>query len=170
MRANFDASLAAVLKTEAGYVNDPKDPGGATNRGVTQKVYNLWRADHGLPIQSVKLITPAEVFAIYKKQYWDRVRGDELPSGVDYCVFDFAVNSGVHKASCVLQEALLVDIDGKIGPNTLAEAKAQPAAPIIDCVCDLRQHFLEGLKTFGHFGKGWTARVKAVRAKAKGMA
>lgn len=94
MRANFDASLAAVLQHEGGWSNDPHDPGGATNRGVTQGTYDLWRVDHQLPKRSVKHITPAEVMAVYKKRYWDAVRGDEMPSGVDYCLFDFAVNSG----------------------------------------------------------------------------
>ena len=170
MRANFDAALAAVLTHEGGYVNDPQDPGGATNRGVTQRVYDIWRADHQLPIRSVRHITPAEVFAVYKRGYWDRIRADELPSGLDYCLFDLAVNSGPDRAIRFLQEALLVDVDGKLGPQTMGAISEHPVEQIIECVCDLRMHFLRSLKTFARFGKGWSRRVAEVRSKAKGMA
>lgn len=170
MHQNFDAALAAVLTHEAGYVNDPQDPGGATNRGITQKVYDIWRVDHQLAKQSVRRITQAEVFAIYRKQYWDRIKGDLLPSGLDYCLFDFAVNSGTDRASRYLQECAMVDVDGKIGPVTIAAAKAHPVVQLIDSVCDMRQAFLERQPTFGHFGKGWTRRVAEVRAMAKSLA
>ncbi len=170
MRANFDAALKAVLRHEGGYVNHPKDPGGATNQGVTQAVYDAWRVDHGLPVQTVRVITPAEVMALYKRRYWDAVHGDHLPSGLDYCLFDFAINSGPRRAGSFLQEALMIDIDGQIGPNTLAAVKAQPVEPLVDCICDLRMAYLKGLRTFSTFGKGWTARVKGVRATAKAMA
>ena len=170
MRSNFDASLAAVLKSEGGYSNDPRDPGGATMRGVTQAVYDAWRVDHGLALQSVKFITPAEICAVYKRRYWDSVSGDAMPSGLDYCLFDFGINSGPGRASRYLQEALMVNVDGKIGPATMA-AVAESAVPtLIDDICDLRLKFLQGLPTFGHFGNGWTARVADVRARAKGMA
>ena len=96
MKENFDLALRALLKLEGGYVNHPADPGGATNKGVTQAVYDDWRAARGLMKQSVRLIAPPEVSAIYRKQYWDAVSGDKLPSGLDYAVFDFAVNSGVN--------------------------------------------------------------------------
>lgn len=176
MRSNFDASLAAVLVHEGGFVNDPRDPGGATMKGVTQRTYDLWRVDHQLPRRSVKHLTPAEICAIYKSRFWDRVCGDQLPGGLDYCVFDFAVNSGVDRASRYLQETVGAEVDGKIGPATMliineldADSIAGPT-DAIDHICDMRQHFLEGLRTFGRFGRGWTARVKQVRAKAKGMA
>ena len=168
MRANFDASLAAVLVSEGGFSNDPKDPGGATNKGVTQAVYDAWRVDHGLFSQSVRAITPAEICAVYKRRYWDAVAGDQLPSGLDYCLFDFAVNSGPKRAAKYLQEAVMVDADGAIGPATLAAIGS--ARDAIDAVCDMRLAFLRGLATFGHFGKGWTARVATVRAKAKALA
>lgn len=170
MRSNFDAALAAVLKHEGGFVNDPRDPGGATNKGVTQTTYDLWRIDHGLPKQSVKCITPAEICAVYKKRYWDAIRGDELPSGLDYCLFDFAVNSGPKRAANYLQELVMVDIDGKIGRATLAAVAERPATELVEAVCDMRLRFLKGLRTFSHFGKGWSRRVADVRAKAKAMA
>jgi lysozyme family protein len=170
MRANFDAALAAVLRHEGGWVNHPRDPGGATNKGVTQAVYDSWRVDHQLPKQSVRVITPAEVFAVYKRRYWDALQCDALPSGLDYCLFDFGVNSGIRRAAEFLQLEVDAAPDGKIGPATVAAAKAKPAAQLIDAICDSRMAFLKGLRTFAVFGKGWSARIAGVRAHAKEMA
>lgn len=170
MRQNYDVSLIAVLKHEGGFVDHPRDPGGATNQGVTQAVYDDWREDHQLPKQSVRDISAVEVMALYKTQYWNRVKGDELPSGVDYAVFDFAVNSGTHRAARYLQEAVGVGIDGQIGPVTLAAVKAIPAQDLVTAICDARMAFLRRLGTFDTFGKGWTRRVEDVRCKARGMA
>lgn len=165
---NFPQSLSYVLENEGGYVNHPADPGGATNKGVTQAVYDDWRAARGIMKQSVRLIAPPEVSAIYRKQYWDAVSGDKLPSGLDYAVFDFAVNSGVNRAARYLQKCLgFATQDGKIGPQTLGAIK-DPGA-LIDALCDRRRAFLQQLPTFGHFGKGWMRRVDQVEARAKGM-
>lgn len=170
MRSNFDAALSAVLVHEGGYVNDPQDPGGATNKGVTQGTYDLWRVDHQLPIRSVKHITAAEIMALYKHRYWDKVAGDQLPAGLDYCLFDFAVNSGPSRAARYLQEALGVNADGKIGPVTLDAVEVVPAEQLIQAVCNMRLAFLKRQPHFPRFGKGWTRRVQEVREKAKGMA
>lgn len=169
MRANFDASLALVLQHEGGYVNHPKDPGGATNRGITQGTYDLWRVDSGLEIRSVKNITPAEVMAIYRARYWNKVRGDDLPSGLDYCLFDFAVNSGPVRAARYLQEALGVVADGKIGPNTMDALHSVPTAALIEAVCNMRLAFMKKQSTWPVFGKGWNRRVQDVRVKSKDM-
>jgi lysozyme family protein len=168
MKANFDKSLALVLVHEGGYVNHPKDPGGATNRGVTQAVYDAYRKTRGKAGQSVKFITDEEVNAIYKFQYWDRVQGDLLPAGLDYAVFDFAVNSGVGRASKYLQAVLGVAQDGQIGARTLA-AITNPSNAI-NALCDRRMSFLRNLRTFLTFGKGWTRRVTDVRKHALEMA
>jgi lysozyme family protein len=168
MKANFDKSLALVLVHEGGYVNHPLDPGGATNRGVTQAVYDAYRKTRGKARQSVKFITDEEVNAIYKFQYWDRVQGDLLPAGLDYAVFDFAVNSGVGRASKYLQAVLGVAQDGQIGARTLA-AITNPANAI-NALCDRRMSFLRNLRTFLVFGKGWTRRVTDVRKHALDMA
>jgi lysozyme family protein len=170
MRANFDKALSAVLVHEGGYVNHPKDPGGATNKGVTQAVYDDWRVAHKLPAQTVKDITTAEVMAIYKHRYWDAINGDELPDGVDYAVFDFAVNSGVYRAARYLQEAVGVAADGQIGPVTLAAIRAKPAQDLVTAICDARMAFLKRLTTFDTFGRGWTRRVEDVRCKGRSMA
>jgi lysozyme family protein len=168
MNNNFEKALALVLEHEGGYVNHPKDPGGATNRGVTQAVYDAYRKVRGRGPQSVKFITYDELRAIYKFQYWDKVHGDFLPIGLDYAVFDFAVNSGVGRASKSLQAVLGVAQDGQIGARTLA-AITSPVKTI-NALCDRRIGFLRNLRTFMTFGKGWTRRVKDVRAHALEMA
>lgn len=169
MKENFVTSLLLVLKHEGGFVNHPKDPGGATNKGVTQKVYDIWRINEGLKTQSVKLIRQDEIGSIYRQDYWNACKCDTLPVGVDYCVFDFAVNSGVSRAKKFLQRALNVQADGLIGPMTLNAAKAFPAKDLIDKICNSRLEFLRGLNTFPTFGKGWTRRVEEVRVGAKAM-
>lgn len=167
MKSNYQKCLALVLKHEGGYVNHPKDPGGATNFGITQAVYDAYRPRAK---QSVRYITSGEVEAIYRKQYWDKVRGDELPDGLDFAVFDFAVNSGVSRAAKYLQRIVGVADDGAIGPATLAAIKSKPVATLITDICHKRMVFLQGLKTFATFGKGWTRRVNETRAAALGMA
>lgn len=168
MNNNFEKALALVLEHEGGYVDHPKDPGGATNRGVTQAVYNAYRKVRGRGMQSVRFITDDELRAIYKFQYWDKVHGDFLPTGLDYAVLDFAVNSGVGRASKSLQAVLGVAQDGQIGARTLA-AITSPLKTI-NALCDRRIGFLRNLKTFLTFGKGWTRRVADVRAEALEMA
>lgn len=166
-KANYSGSLAAVLVHEGGYVNDPQDPGGATNKGVTQAVYDAFRGRAKQPRLSVKSISTAELEAIYRNEYWNRIKGDDLPAGVDYAVFDFAVNSGVNRASRYLQAVVGVEPDGAIGPRTVA-AITDPKRTI-DALSDKRLTFLRQLPTFGRFGNGWSARVGDVRIKAKGM-
>ncbi len=168
MKANFEKALAYVLEHEGGYVNHPRDPGGATNKGVTQAVYDGYRKMRGRGLQSVKFISDEELQAIYKFQYWDAVRGDLLPTGVDYAVFDFAVNSGVKRASKYLQAVVGVAQDGIIGARTIAAVDSPPAT--INALCDRRMGFLRNLKTFLTFGRGWTRRVQGVRAHALEMA
>jgi lysozyme family protein len=170
MQSNFDKSLAAVLVHEGGYVNHPRDPGGATNKGVTQAVYDGYRVRKGMPKQSVRSIADAEVSYIYKVQYWDAVKGDELPSGVDYCVFDFAVNSGVSRASKFLQAAVGVKQDGQIGFATMEAVRNASPSGVVTSVCDARLAFLKRLSTWDVFGKGWASRVAGVRKMALGMA
>lgn len=165
---NFPRWLPHILKHEGGYVNHPKDPGGATNKGVTQRTYDDWRARKGQPQQSVRNISDAEVSAIYRNDYWDAVKGDQLPSGLAYCVFDFAVNSGVNRSSRFLQTALGVPSDGKVGPQTIAAANSADSAKIINTICDNRLAFLQSLDTWGTFGKGWTSRVSDARKNALG--
>jgi len=174
MQGNFASALKHVLVHEGGYVNHPKDPGGATNKGVTQRVYDGFRLKSGLAKRSVKEITDAEVSKLYKAQYWDAVNGDELPTGVDYVVFDGAVNSGVSQSVKWLQRSLpgyTGAIDGDLGAGTLgAVADDTDNDALIDRICDRRMSFLKALKTWPTFGKGWSRRVEGVRAVGQAMA
>jgi lysozyme family protein len=170
MQGNFARSLAAVLEHEGGYVNHPKDPGGATNMGVTQDVYDAFRKSRGLDLRSVKYIGGNEVSTIYRTQYWEAVKATELPAGVDYCIFDFAVNSGPTRAAKFLQRTVGAVDDGRIGPATLAAVSGKDAKEIIGEVCEARLFWLRTLPTFKYFGKGWTKRVDGVRALAESMA
>ena len=169
MKENFDDALKALLKHEGGYVNHPQDPGGMTNLGVTKRVWEEF-VGHEVDEQTMRGLTPDDVAPLYKKRYWDAVRGDDLPSGVDLCVFDCAVNSGVGRASKFLQKALGVADDGKIGPGTLAAVASKDPKELVESFCDQRQAFLEGLPTFATFGKGWSRRVSEVREQAIIMA
>lgn len=166
---NFRPVLNALLVHEGGFVNHPRDPGGATNKGVTQQVYDDYRDDTKQPRQSVRHIREDEVEAIFRNGYWKKVQGDKLPAGLDYAMVDFAYNSGHSRANRYLQMIVGAAADGILGPATLALVAKHHAVYLIDELCDRRQAFLENLDTFDTFGKGWTRRVKEVRAKAKEM-
>lgn len=171
MADQFSRALAKVLVSEGGYSNDPVDPGGATNHGITQNVYDAWRLGHGSGKQSVKYISDDEVATIYRANYWNAVQGDQLPPGVSYVVFDGAVNSGVSRSAKWLQTAVKANPDGQIGPATLRAVKAfKDADALVDAICDVRLAFLKSLPTWGHFGNGWSTRVASVRAAGKAWA
>jgi lysozyme family protein len=168
-------SLARVLVHEGGYVNHPSDPGGPTNKGITQRVYDSYRKGKRLATRSVKAITSEEVAAIYDRQYWDAVKGDQLPAGVDYVVFDGAVNSGPGQSIKWLQRALgplyTGRVDGILGLGTLAALKAvNNHDSLIDRICNQRLAFLRALKTWRTFGGGWSRRVAEVRLIGKAWA
>lgn len=173
MKQNFSTIMKWLAAYEGGFVNHPRDPGGATNRGVTQRVYDAFRRRQDLPTRSVRHITDAEHDAIYRKQYWNPVRGDDLPSGLDATVFDFAVNSGVSRSAKTLQRALRakgqrqIAVDGIVGEMTLEAVEAvkrRNALPelIVD-INNRRFAFVRRLSTFDVFGKGWTRRIMGER-------
>lgn len=168
MNINWDACFNHLIKHEGGYVNHPSDPGGRTNLGITQSVWENW-VDRPVTEEEMKALTKDMVKPLYKDLYWERVKGDKLPSGVDYCVFDAAVNSGVRRASQWLQSALGVTADGSIGPQTLAIASVTSPATIITNFSAQRLKFLQGLSTWPTFGKGWERRVAEVKATALSM-
>ena len=169
MIENFQASLAHVLKSEGGYVNDPRDPGGVTNLGCTQRVYE---AHMRRPVSDAEMrcLSPADVGPIYKAQYWDKIRGDQLPSGLDYAVFDAAINSGPSQAAKWLQQVLDVQDDGVIGPGTLAAVASHGTEDLIVAYQLKRIAFLKRLKTWPIYGTGWGARVTLVALTATDMA
>lgn len=158
--ANFDACLAHVLAFEGGYVNDPHDPGGETNFGNSKRTY---------PSENIRGMTYARAAQIYRRDFWNVVRGDDLPAGIDLVAFDAAVNSGARRGAEWLQKALGVPADGKIGPVTVAAAVAADAPRVIAKATDLRTAFLRGLATWGTYANGWSRRVESVKATALAM-
>lgn len=168
MNKNFQQALEKVLKHEGGFVNHPADPGGATNKGITLATFRRYVKRNGT-VDDLKALTIEQAGKVYKAQYWDKVRGDDMPSGLDYAVFDFAVNSGPAKAVKELQKVLGVTQDGIIGPITLEATRAANTKFLIDRLCDNRLTFLKRLKTWPTFGKGWDRRVAEVRSASKLM-
>jgi lysozyme family protein len=169
MNSNFEDSLAHVLQSEGGVVDNPADPGGMTNLGCTKAV---WEDFVGHPVSEADMrgLTPDDVAPLYKRKYWDKVSGDDLPSGLDYAVFDAAINSGPGRAAKWLQEAAGVTADGAIGKGTLMAVEAFDIQELIKAYNDKRLDFLQSLPTFETFGKGWTNRVASVQAAASSLA
>ena len=157
MKNNFDKCLHMLLEHEGGYVNNKHDKGGMTNLGVTKKVYDEWIGRESTE-QEMRDLTPDDVAPIYKKNYWDRVKGDQLPSGVDWCAFDWAVNSGSGRPAKAIQRAVGATQDGAIGNQTLGLVAEKDPKFIIDYVYTVRQAFYEGLDDYKHFGRGWSRR------------
>lgn len=140
-------------------------------RGVTQRVYDAFRINHGLKRKSVRGITNIELTEIYRSLYWDRIQGDDLPAGIDYAVFDAAVNSGAVQAAKWLQRSLgsTISVDGVVGPVTIAAARSAARDRAIKSICSQRLAMLKRLKTWNVFGAGWLTRVTAVQASALEM-
>lgn len=174
MKENFASSLKKVLVHEGGYVNHPDDPGGPTNKGVT--IGTLRRlgidvdGDGDSDIADLKGLRPQDLERVYKPFYWDAVRADLLPPGLDYAMFDFAVNSGPRRAAEHLQRILVVEVDGDVGPKTLAAVAKRDPVELINALCDSRMRFLRGLRGWKPFGKGWTRRVTELQADALRLA
>lgn len=169
MKDHFVQCLALVLKHEGGFVNNPKDPGGRTNLGVTQKVWEDW-VRHEVTEAEMMALKITDVAPLYKTNYWDKISGDSLPLGVDYATFDMAVNSGVSRAAKTLQQVLGVGADGKIGQATIDACEAANAREVATGVCEARLAFLQSLSTYDTFGKGWSNRVASVEKAAFDMA
>ena len=159
MQEDFPRALTTVLVYEGGYSNDPVDPGGATMKGVTQATYNSWLARNGRPSAPVRNITSQDVANIYKLDYWGRTDCDEMPAGVDLCLFDASVNSGVGSAVSWAQAVCSITVDGDFGPKTKAAILAMDPDDFIHGFNSRRLATLKRLPTWGHFGKGWTARI-----------
>jgi lysozyme family protein len=168
MLSNWPASLALILKSEGGFVNHPRDPGGMTNLGVTRNVWKEW-VKHEVDEAEMRSLTPELVTPLYKARYWDACKCDDLPRGVDYAVFDAAVNMGPGRAARLLQTALGVTADGVIGRATIAAATAADPAELLEAFSLGKEAFYQSLPTFATFGKGWLNRVAHVRDSAEGM-
>jgi len=168
MQSNWDNSFKLMLKSEGGFVNHPSDPGGMTNLGVTKATWENWvgRASDEAEMRG---LTPEKVEPLYKKKYWDAVRGDELPAGISYLCFDFAVNAGAGRSIKTLQTAVGVTPDGGFGPMTMAAVQAVDPVDLIERFSQAKEDFYRSLTTFATFGKGWLNRVADVKVKATSM-
>jgi lysozyme family protein len=158
--------VAIVLRHEGGFVDHPRDPGGATNRGITLRTLRDWRGDDSLASDAVRNLTEAEAREIYLARYWNPVRGDDLPPGIDLAVFDWAVLGGVPRAARDLQTVLGVTVDGAIGRQTLAAAREADAEEVIRALCRRRLAYLRTRPHWDAFGVGWSNRVRAIEQAA----
>ena len=168
MKDNFEKSLDLVLKSEGGFVNHPSDPGGMTNLGVTKTVWEEW-VGHPVDEKIMRNLTAEYVAPMYKKKYWDSCGCDNLAKGLDYIVFDFAVNAGPGRAIKTLQQALGVSADGVIGQGTMGAVIASNPHDLIDKYTQAKEAFYKSLSTFPTFGAGWLRRVAEVKVIAQSM-
>lgn len=170
----FARAYARVRVYEGGNVDDPRDPGGRTSRGVTQRVYTAWLRRQGLPNADVWTATDTQIAAIYRALYWDKAACDELPAGVDFVVFDGAINSGVGQSIRWLQRSLVGypgAVDGAIGDVTLhAVGQDEDNDALIARYCAARLWTLRGLKNWRTYGKGWSARIANAQKIGQGWA
>jgi uncharacterized protein (TIGR02594 family) len=167
--STYDEALKRVLAHEGGYTNHPSDPGGPTNWGITiQDARKYWKAR--ATAADVQAMPVAVAKDIYRTRYAAPLRYDELPAGVDYAVLDYGINSGIARSAKVLQRIVGVEADGEIGDVTLAAVRARDPKVLVAAICDERMAFLQGLKTWPTFGRGWGRRVAEVRAAALVMA
>jgi lysozyme family protein len=158
----FDVCIPFVLKEEGGYCCLAGDPGGATCRGVTLATLAAWRGC-AVTAKDVEHLTEDEARKIYRKNYWNAVRGDDLPPAVAIVMLDSAVNSGPKQAIRWLQSAVGVERDGDLGPHTLAAVKDHDPQLVAHEVCRLRLAMLRSLSTWSLFKGGWSSRIARLR-------
>ena len=165
MIQTFEPALLLLLHHEGGFVNDKHDRGGMTNLGVTSRAWADWLHE---PVDEKEMrgLTLSQVRPFYRIKYWNACGANQLPAGVDYAVFDFSVNSGVGRAVRTLQDTLGVDIDGILGPETLAACEALSPATLITHYTTARLDYLERLDDWDIFGEGWQNRVNEVEGEA----
>jgi len=178
MKGNFEKCLEMLLVHEGGFTADKRDSGndgdghgnqGSTNLGVTAKVWAEWTGNPA-PIDVMKALTPDDVGDLYKEKYWDRCKCDDLASGLDWCVFDMAVNSGTGRAAKFVQSICGANPDGAIGPKTLALISKIDTHFAIEQFAEKRQEFYESLSAFKHYGNGWTRRNHETKEQSISMA
>lgn len=166
MQGNFKECLDLVLKSEGGWVNNPQDPGGETNLGVTKRVWEEWV---GHPVNTMKNLTEADVAPLYEQKYWRACYGEVLPRGLDFVVFSFGVNAGPGRSVKLLQQTVGCVPDGVIGPRTRELISASNSANLIAKFSEARREYYRALKTFPTFGRGWLARVDREESEALSM-
>ena len=176
MLSNWDKSFDMVIAHEGGFTNDERDPGnklpdgrkGSTMLGCTQANWEKY-IGHQVTQDDMKALKKEDVKPLYKRDYWDAVKGDNLPAGVDYAVFDFAINAGSSAARKMIQKALGVTADGAIGPATMKAIQEADALELLEKFSHSKEAFYKSLPTFGTYGKGWLKRVADVQTSASTM-
>jgi lysozyme family protein len=168
MNTNWQKSFELMLQSEGGFANHSSDPGGMTNLGVTKATWENWIGRQSDEAE-MRSLTPEKVEPLYKKKFFDAVRGDELKVGIDYLMFDFAVNAGAGRAIKTLQTSIGVPVDGGFGPITMAAMKSYEPVKLIERFSQAKEDFYRSLNTFDVFGKGWLNRVERVKAEALKM-
>lgn len=173
----FQTCLAETLRWEGGFSNDPLDPGGPTNRGVTIAVFAAWRGVTVTPenrdflVAELRAMSHADAAQIYRRQYWEPVGADQLPPPLALAVFDFAVNSGTIRAVRHLQAVLGCTVDGHIGRVTLTAAQqCENPLQMALLLNERRRAYLRKLSTFFRFGRGWLRRVDGIEAACRALA
>ena len=142
-----------LMVTEGGYVNAPRDPGGETKYGISKKAY---------PNEDIKNMTQERAIYLFKRDYWDKCKCDNMPDALSIVVSDCAYNSGTSRANKILQECLGVTVDGIIGPKTLGAIEKQDLQKLLWKYHDNRLNFLKSLSTWEVYGKGWKDRVDKI--------
>lgn len=165
--SNFAASLALVLKSEGGNDDDPSDHGGRTSRGITQREYSAWCEENFKADGDVWKAPQNFIEQIYRSEYWNPYC-DDFPAGVDYIYFDLAVNAGPYRAATLLQRALKVREDGRIGPITRAAVRNANALMLINDFSDVKRIWYKALNQ-PKFTKGWLNRTAEVESNALHM-
>ena len=169
----LDECLEFTLREEGGYVNDSRDPGGATNMGITLATYRAWCDDPHADVAELRALSRSTAASIYGSDYWNCLRGSALPAGLNLLVFDFAVTCGTVRSARELQAALGLpapEIDGSIGPETLLKARLARGSDLIARLTKRQVMFYQALPAFRVFGNGWLARTERRRVKALAMA
>lgn len=170
---SFDSALKEILHHEGGFANHPRDPGGITMLGVTKRVWEAWTGKHAT-VDEMRALTPAKVAPLYRKNYWDALRCDDLHPALALCVFDFGVNAGVTRSARYLQRMIGAAVDGVPGAKTVAAAKAfvteHGPAEAVRRFQQSRRDYYRQLSTFDTFGKGWLRRVNEVETAALRLA
>tara|TARA_S200002703_G_scaffold132699_2_gene120600 strand:+ start:5584 stop:6114 length:531 start_codon:yes stop_codon:yes gene_type:complete len=168
MKDRFSTCLPFILRHEGGFSNHPNDPGGATYKGITLSTYKkAFGSDK--TVEDLKQISIGELNKIYEVFYWEAANCVGLPRGIDLCLFDMAVNAGPSRAQKLLQEALHVKQDGKIGPITRSEAHRRDLLQTVDDYAEIRMRYYHSLKHKSDFIAGWMQRVSNTCKDAKTM-
>lgn len=166
---NFNQVMLHIFEVEGGYVDHPRDPGGATNMGITIGTLSRWRGQ-SVTKEDVRNLTKMEAKNIYFNYYWEEVDCDDWPSGLDLLMMDACVNSGPRASVRWLQRALSVETDGVLGPVTKGAVRSsQSLLDLIRACIDERRKSVRSFRNYDVFGRGWENRINSVEHRALEM-